>query len=47
MTKKLSIIVPCYFEEESIPLFYAAVEKVKPQLPEIEFFIKKSLRIRN
>ena len=36
MTKKLSIIVPCYFEEESIPLFYAAVEKVKPQLPEIE-----------
>ena len=36
MTKTLSIIVPCYFEEESIPLFYAAVEKVKPQLPGIE-----------
>ncbi len=36
MTKKLSIIVPCYCEEESIPLFYDAVEKVAPQLPDIE-----------
>ena len=36
MTKKLSIIVPCYCEEESIPLFYDAVEKVAPQLPNIE-----------
>lgn len=36
MTKKLSIIVPCYCEEESIPLFYDAVEKVAPQLPGIE-----------
>ncbi|MEE5988284.1 glycosyltransferase family 2 protein [Ligilactobacillus equi] len=35
MTKKLSIIVPCYFEEESIPLFYQAVEEIKPQLPSI------------
>lgn len=26
--KKLSIIVPCYNEQESIPLFYSAVEKV-------------------
>ena len=26
--KKLSIIVPCYNEEESIPLFYSAVQKV-------------------
>ena len=25
--KKLSIIVPCYNEEESIPLFYSAVQK--------------------
>ena len=36
MTKKLSIIVPCYCEEESIPLFYDAGDKVAPQLPNIE-----------
>ncbi|KRL79328.1 glycosyltransferase family 2 protein [Ligilactobacillus equi] len=36
MNKKLSIIVPCYFEEESIPLFYTAVENIRPQLPNIE-----------
>ena len=36
MTKKLSIVVPCYFEEESIPLFYKAVEEIKGQLNEIE-----------
>lgn len=31
--KKLSIIVPCYNEEETVDLFYQAVEKVKSQLP--------------
>lgn len=36
MTKKLSIIVPCYCEEESIPLFYDAVQKIAPQLKDIE-----------
>lgn len=36
MTKKLSIIVPCYFEEESVPLFYEAVEKIKGKLKNIE-----------
>lgn len=36
MAKKLSIIVPCYFEEESVPLFYEAVEKVKDKLVDIE-----------
>lgn len=36
MTKKLSIIVPCYCEEESIPLFYDAVQKIAPQLKNIE-----------
>ncbi|MSE05833.1 glycosyltransferase, partial (plasmid) [Lactobacillus salivarius] len=36
MTKKLSIIVPCYYEEETIPLFYEAVEKVKKELNRIE-----------
>ena len=36
MAKKLSIIVPCYFEEESVSLFYEAVEKVKDKLVDIE-----------
>ena len=26
--KKLSIVVPCYNEEESLPLFYKAVDKI-------------------
>ena len=30
---KLSIVVPCYNEEETIPLFYPAVEKVVKQMP--------------
>lgn len=30
---KLSIVVPCYNEEEVIPLFYPAVEKVVKQMP--------------
>lgn len=36
MSKILSIIVPCYCEEESIPLFYEAVEKVAPKLKDID-----------
>lgn len=36
---KLSIVVPCYNEEESIPLFYPAVKKVVAKLPlEIEYW---------
>ncbi|MRH80787.1 glycosyltransferase [Lactobacillus reuteri] len=31
--QKLSIVVPCYNEEEAIPLFYPAVEKVVKQMP--------------
>lgn len=30
---KLSIVVPCYNEEETIPLFFPAVEKVVKQMP--------------
>ena len=30
---KLSIVVPCYNEEETIPLFYPAVKKVVKQMP--------------
>ncbi|GGE27846.1 glycosyltransferase family 2 protein [Streptococcus himalayensis] len=34
----LSIIIPCFNEEESIPLFFAAVEKIKKELhTEIEY----------
>ncbi|MDO4902906.1 MAG: glycosyltransferase family 2 protein [Limosilactobacillus sp.] len=36
---KLSIVVPCYNEEESIPLFYPAVEKVVKDMPlEVEYW---------
>ena len=28
----ISIIVPCFNEEESLPLFYAEMEKIKFQL---------------
>ena len=30
---KLSIIVPCYNEEEALPYYFAAMEKLRPQLP--------------
>ncbi|MGT2847158.1 glycosyltransferase family 2 protein [Streptococcus massiliensis] len=30
----ISVIVPCFNEEESIPLFYAEMEKIKPSLGE-------------
>ncbi len=32
MPKTLSIVVPCFNEEETIPLFYAEIEKIKPRL---------------
>ncbi len=36
---KLSIVVPCYNEQEAIPLFYSAVEKVVRKMPvEIEYW---------
>lgn len=35
--KKLSIVVPCYNEEESIPLFYNAVEKVMQTIPDLDY----------
>ncbi len=32
-----SIVVPCYNEEEALPLFYEAVEKVISSMQELEF----------
>lgn len=36
MKKTLSIVVPCYYEEETIPLFYKEVEKIKKDLKDVE-----------
>ena len=33
--KTLSIIVPCYNEQETVDLFYDAVEKIKPQIADM------------
>lgn len=33
----LSIVVPCFNEEPSVPLFYNAVEKLKDKLPDFEY----------
>lgn len=35
--EKCSIVVPCYNEEEAIPLFYEETEKVIKQMPYLEF----------
>lgn len=34
--KKLSLVVPCFNEQESIPLFYPAVQKVLATMPEVK-----------
>ena len=36
---KLSIIVPCYNEEESLPCFHLAVSKVLCHMTEIDYEI--------
>ena len=33
----ISIIVPCYNEEEAIPIFYKEIEKVREQLKQVDF----------
>ncbi|MFL2029699.1 glycosyltransferase family 2 protein [Loigolactobacillus zhaoyuanensis] len=40
MAKKISLVVPCFNEEKTIPLFYAALQAVKPQLrgAELEYW---------
>ena len=32
--EKLSIVVPCFNEQETIPLFYPAVQKVLAKMPQ-------------
>ncbi len=36
-TEKISIIVPCYNEEEALPLFYEEITKVAKQMEKVEF----------
>ena len=36
MENKLSIVVPCYNEEESIPLFFSAVEKITREITDLK-----------
>ena len=35
--EKCSIVVPCYNEEEALPLFYEETEKVLATMPMLEF----------
>lgn len=37
--EKISIVVPCYFEEKSLPLFYEAVDDVSKRMSDVEFEI--------
>lgn len=37
MKKMLSVIVPCYNEEESLPFFYREIKKVAKKMHEIDF----------
>ena len=37
MKKLISAVVPCYNEEESLPLFYAEIVKVAKRLTEADF----------
>lgn len=39
MKKVLSVIVPCYNEEETIPLFYKEINKISQEIKEITFEI--------
>ena len=34
---KISVIVPCYNEEESLPLFYKEINKVINKMKEVSF----------
>jgi len=34
---KISVVVPCYYEEKSLPLFYEAINKVTQTMDELKF----------
>lgn len=37
--KTLALVVPCYNEEKTIPIFYETVEKIKPSIPaQVEYY---------
>ena len=35
--EKISIIVPCYNEEESLPIFYKEIDKISSQMKSVDF----------
>ena len=37
MEKKISVIVPCYNEEESLPIFYEEINKVMKEMKKVKF----------
>lgn len=37
MKKKISIVVPCYNEQESLPLFYKEIKKIEKKMSYLEF----------
>lgn len=37
MKEKISIIVPCYNEEESLPIFYKEIDKISKEMKSVDF----------
>ena len=37
MKRTVTLIVPCYNEEESLPIFYRAADEVMDSLPDYDF----------
>lgn len=37
MKEKISIIVPCYNEEESLPIFYKEIDKISKEMKNVDF----------
>ena len=35
--EKISIVVPCYNEEESLPIFYKEIDKISKEMEEVNF----------
>ena len=35
--EKISIIVPCYNEEESLPIFYKEITKIAEEMKKVQF----------